>query len=228
MLILMDAILEPLVASPQLPRYVEDLQNILAAEAQRRSRFYQEMDGIKKVEFINGEVVMHSPAQRRHNSASLALSSLLDYHVTRRELGWVGNDNNLVCLARNDYEPDVCFFGRTKADQLTPEQMRLPAPDFAAEVLSPSTQHHDRSVKFQDYAVHGVSEYWIIDPVAESVEQYSLENAGNYRLLGTWTGADMIASVAVPSFQIPARALFDPQAKLAALNALIAASSESG
>ncbi|RYZ97336.1 MAG: hypothetical protein EOP47_21905, partial [Sphingobacteriaceae bacterium] len=30
-------------------------------------------------------------------------------------------------------------------------------------------------VKFEDYAAHGVQEYWIIDPVRKSVEQYQLD-----------------------------------------------------
>ena len=43
--------------------------------------------------------------------------------------------------------------------------MLFPAPDFAVEVLSPSTQKNNRGIKFDDYALHNVSEYWIIDPI---------------------------------------------------------------
>jgi Uma2 family endonuclease len=54
-------------------------------------------------------------------------------------------------------------------------QMRFPAPDFIAEILSPSTEENDRNIKSTDYAAHGVSEYWIIDPAYRIVEQYLLE-----------------------------------------------------
>jgi len=41
-------------------------------------------------------------------------------------------------------------------------------------VLSPSTEKRDRGIKFRDYELHGVGEYWIVDTVAESVKLYLL------------------------------------------------------
>ena len=219
----MDAILEPLVASPAFPRYVEALEHLLADERVRRERFYQEMSEQQKVEFINGEIFMHSPVKIRHANAVGYLFLLLKVYTAQRDLGWVGFEKNLVCLTRNDYEPDVVFFGREKAALLQPDQMKLPAPDFIAEVLSPSTESHDRGVKFDDYAAHGVTEYWIIDPVVDTVEQYALreggtgENAPTYRQLGAWTGDALVASVVIPGFRVPARACFEQSANLAAL-----------
>ena len=64
----------------------------------------------------------------------------------------------MVSLTRNDYEPDICFFGVAKAAQLTPDQMRFPVPDLVVEVLSETTQAVDRGVKFDDCAAHGVAE----------------------------------------------------------------------
>lgn len=221
----MDAILEPLVASPNLPRHLETLGRLFADERARRERFYEEMSESQKVEFINGEIFMHSPAKIRHVDAVGYLYRLLSQYVDRHNLGWVGSEKALVCLTRNDYEPDVVFYGREKAALLQPDQMKLPAPDFIAEVLSPSTEFHDRGVKWQDYAAHGVGEYWIIDPVAESVEQFVWAEAaapdapGTYRRLGVWTGEEPVASAAVPGFRLPTRALFDRQANLAVLAA---------
>ena len=221
----MDAILEPLVASPALPRYVEALEHLLADERARRERFYEEMSEQQKVEFINGEIFVHSPVKIRRSNAVGSLFLLLKIYTAQRDLGWVDFEKNLVCLTRNDYEPDVVFFGREKAALLQPDQMKLPAPDFIAEVLSPSTESHDRGVKFDDYAAHGVTEYWIIDPVANAIEQYALKEGGKsehtptYRQLGAWTGDALVASVAIPGFQVPARAFFEPAANLAALAA---------
>ena len=222
----MDAILGPLLASPKLPRYVEELEHLLADERARRERFYEEMTEQQKVEFINGETFMHSPAKVRHNNATLHLAVLLQIYTAKNDLGWVGVEKNLVCLTRNDYEPDVVFYGREKAALLQPDQMKLPAPDFIAEVLSSSTERHDRGVKFDDYAAHGVAEYWLIDPVANRVQQYILpssaadERTPAYQPAGVWNGDDMIASVAVEGFRISVRALFERQANLAALAAL--------
>ena len=38
------------------------------------------------------------------------------------------------------------------------------APDFIAEILSPSTRYKDLSIKVMKYADAGVREYWIVDP----------------------------------------------------------------
>ena len=212
----MDALLEQMAASPALPRYVDTLQALLADERARRERFYEE----QKVEFINGEVFMHSPAKIRHIDVVTLVLRLLSIHVDRHDLGWVGSEKALVCLTRNDYEPEIVFYGREKAALLRPEQMKLPAPDFVVEVLSPSTERHDRKIKFEDYAAHGIAEYWIIDPVAHAIEQHALPPAGTaYQPVGIWSGQDRIVSVAVPGFDVPALALFDSQANLAALAA---------
>ena len=50
------------------------------------------------------------------------------------------------------------------------------APDFVAEVLSPGTAKRDKGYKKDAYERSGVREYWIIDPVGRSVEQYVLED----------------------------------------------------
>ena len=49
------------------------------------------------------------------------------------------------------------------------------APDLIIEVLSPSTQRHDRLTKFSLYQRAGVQEYWLVDPASRSVSVYTLE-----------------------------------------------------
>jgi Uma2 family endonuclease len=137
-------------------------------------------------------------------------------------LGYVGFEKIMVSLTRNDYEPDICFFGTAKAAAFTPDQMRFPAPDLVVEVISESTERNDRGVKFEDYAAHGVQEYWIIDPDAETLEQYRLpEDSDAYQLvIKAMTG--QVRSFAIPGFEVPVRAIFDPDANQAALQTLLA------
>ena len=53
------------------------------------------------------------------------------------------------------------------------------APDWVAEVLSPSTASHDQTVKLSAYERAGVREVWLIDPVDRTLTIYRLE-AGSY------------------------------------------------
>ncbi|MFQ5616065.1 MAG: Uma2 family endonuclease [Anaerolineales bacterium] len=191
--------------------YANQLKTYLDGEARRRDAFYAWITEDIKAEFINGEVVMQTPAKKIHTIASMNLSALLDAYVESHALGFVGAETVLVALTRNDYLPDICFFGPEKAAQTSPEQVKYPAPDFIAEIFSPSTASKDRGTKFEDYADHGVQEYWIIDPQRETLEQYLLK-AGSYELaLKLKTGH--ITSEVVSGFTIPVEAIFDRKIK---------------
>jgi Uma2 family endonuclease len=99
--------------------------------------------------------------------------------------------------------------------------MQFPAPDFVVKILSPSTEERDRGVKYQDYAAHGVAEYWLIDPEAGTLEQYALQ--GDHYDLQTKARTGIVSSVAVPACEIPIRAIFDPAEHMAALQQILAA-----
>lgn len=222
MTILLDSELKHLLDSPRLPFIARKIDAVLADEAKRRQGFYAQISEGDKAEFINGQIIFHSPVKLRHNANAKRLLVLLDAHVTSHDLGYVGYEKIMVSLTRNDYEPDICFFGKSKAATLAPDQMRFPAPDLVVEVLSETTQAIDRGVKFDDYAAHGVVEYWIVDPVAETLEQYRLpENGDTYELvIKAMTG--QVRSVVIPGFEIPVRAIFDPQVNRSTLQAILA------
>ena len=216
----MKNILEPLIASPQLPRYVQQLREVLARERSLRQKFYEEITEQQKVEFINGAVVFHSPVQRRHSIAYDLLFKLLSTYVDQNGLGWVGHEKLLVALTRNDYEPDVAFWRAERAAEFAADQMKFPAPDFVVEVLSRSTEKNDRGVKFEDYAAHSVEEYWLVDPQAEAIEKFTLK-AGRFMVAGIFRKGS-IASTVVAGFEIPVAAVFQREANLRALRRLLA------
>lgn len=195
------------------------MQNYLDEESQKREAFYDWMTPDVKAEFINGEIVVQSPAKKRHTVASMNLSALLSTFVEMNDLGFVGAETVLVSLTRNDYLPDICFFDREKAATIEPEQVKYPAPDFVVEILSPSTADVDRGVKFEDYAAHKVAEYWLVDPEFETVEQHILENDRYKLLLKVNSGS--LASKTVQGFIIPVTAIFDSKAKNEALAAIL-------
>lgn len=210
---------ETILEMPNAALLVDKVKSRLADEQTRRRHFYEIVEENKKMEFVNGVIVFHSPVKLQHNSATKLLCGLLNAFVMKHKLGFVGVEKIMVSLTRNDYEPDVCFFGNEKAKSFTAKQMKFPAPDFVVEVLSDSTAKNDRETKFQDYAAHGVGEYWIIDAEKETVEQYFLQNE-QYELLLKAKDAT-IESVVVSNFKIPIRAIFDDAENLNVLANLI-------
>ena len=196
---------------------------MLNEETQQRNTFRNWVDESIKAEFINGEVVLHSPAKNKHLSACGNLFMLLNAHATNQKLGVVRVEKAMVSLTRNDYEPDICFFGNEKAQHFTPEQLLFPAPDLIVEILSKKTAKRDRGIKFEDYAAHGVAEYWIIDPTKEIVEQYALIGGlKEYFPVSTARYDDDLASRAVVGFDIPVAAIFDESANIETLKTLLA------
>lgn len=214
-------LLEQLLRSPRLPEVAERLGALVVDEAARRQHFVDTVSESEKTEFINGEQVVHSPAKFKHTATIGNLYRLLSTYVMIHDLGWVGFEKVLISLTRNDYEPDICFFSAATAAEFQPDQMRFPAPELAVEVFSASTEANDRGIKFEDFAAHGVSEYWIIDPDTETVEQYRLVGRSYELAIKAQTGE--LHSIVVPGFVIPVRAIFDDAINRATLVQLLAA-----
>lgn len=215
----MPALLDQLMQSPRLAMYMEQLEHRLRDERRLRQHFYAMLNEDTKAEFINGEVIYHSPNKYEHTHATGLIYRLLSACVDANRSGHVGMEKMLVTLTRNDYEPDVAYFSSEKARTFKQGQMHFPAPDLIVEVLSESTEKIDRGVKFEDYAAHGVAEYWIIDPIAQVVEQYVIDGDAYTLVIKANTG--VIRSRAITGFEAPVRAFFDPQENLKALAELV-------
>ena len=215
----MTTLLEQLLEEPTLLETVATLSEHLDTERERREQFRDEVDPDQKVEFINGQIVMHSPALNRHLVVTGRLFKLLDTFVTKNGLGHVVTEKALCGFPRNDYEPDVAFFGPDKAATIDLDTGLFPVPDFICEVLSDSTEKRDRGIKFRDYEAHGVDEYWIIDTRSEVLEQYVATPNGYELRLKSGTGE--ILSHAVPGFRIPIRSLFDVAEHLRTLQTVL-------
>jgi Uma2 family endonuclease len=75
------------------------------------------------------------------------------------------------------------------------------APDWIAEVLSPSTATYDRTTKLPVYERAGVPEVWLIDPTDRTVTLYQIE-AGHYTQPVVLELGGQTAITAVPGISI--------------------------
>ena len=172
----MTSILENIVQSPKFKDHFEWLRNYIKEEQQKRKNFYDFVTEDMKAEFINGEVIIHSPVAYEHEMVSSELQTLFNVYIFIHNLGRVTHEKLMISLTSNDYEPDICFFKKENASKFKEGQKLFSAPDMVVEVLSRNTEKFDRGVKFEDYAFHNVKEYWIIDPRQKTIEKYLLKN----------------------------------------------------
>lgn len=212
-------IVEALKHSPQLPVAIQELNSFWQAEQVRRVQFYNDIDEDSKAEFIEGEIVVHSPAKDRHNEVVVNLSMLLHAFTNKYNLGIVRSEKALIKLKRNDFEPDLCFWANEKAEFIEGETLFYPAPDWVCEVLSASTARFDRGIKMKDYALNGIGEYWIIDAEEQVVEQYILADDQYELKMKAATG--ILQSTEIKDFHISVTAIFDRKENLAALTSLL-------
>lgn len=64
------------------------------------------------------------------------------------------------------------------------------SPDLIIEVLSLSTQRHDRMVKYNLYQRAGVREYWMVEPEYQTIQVCLLED-GVYRVHEIYSARDI-------------------------------------
>lgn len=214
---------EKILASPDAFRQIEELNVAMNDEKRRRHEFREWITPNIKAEFINGEIILHSPVKRKHWKITDLFSRILSIYTEIHSLGVVGTEKVMVSLTRNDYEPDLVFFSNEKASNFSDDQMLFPAPDFVVEILSKKTASKDRGIKKQDYAAHGIKEYWIIDPNRQEIEQYILLSLQDetYLPARVFTMDDYIDSFAIKDFSIPVAALFDNVANMEALQVIL-------
>ena len=213
-------LVDKLLSLPNAPALVTETSAILEAEKKRRTEFYNEISEFEKAEFINGEIIIHSPVKKSHNDVTTLLSSLLMAYVRKNKLGYVGIEKIMIRLTRNDYEPDICFFDKKTAKTFKATQSLFPPPNLVVEILSKKTAKNDRGIKFQDYQDHGVEEYWIIDPVKKIVEQYQLDSEKEYQL--AFKGKKgTIDCIAIKKFSINVEAIFDEAKNLLELQKIL-------
>jgi Uma2 family endonuclease len=157
-------------------------------------------------ELWDGELLMSPAPSFRHQEIVDRFHDRLKTWVRRHRLGKTGvAPVDMVLSSRRAVQPDVFFVGTSRLGIL---RDRIDgAADLVAEVLSPDSRRRDRRDKRDLYEQHGVREYWLVDPEAQTVEVLYLD-AGEYRLAGRWRPSESAASRLLPGFSFPVADLF--------------------
>lgn len=100
--------------------------------------------------------------------------------------------------------PDLAGWRRERLPVLPDEAAFTLAPDWACEVLSPTTAALDRARKMPVYARHGVAHLWLIDPRARTLEVYRLES-GRWVVAGTHGGTAAVRAEPFAELELDVR-----------------------
>lgn len=196
---------EPVLSThPELPsderilrrRLLQVLLAPPASEAITYAEFLDWADEDTLAEWVNGKIVMTSPASNEHQDISSFLTAILRIYTELRSLGVI-RAAPFQMKMENGREPDLLFVANAHLDRLKPTYLNGPA-DLVVEIISPESVGRDRGEKFTEYEAGGVLEYWLIDPQRRWAEFYHLRN-GRYHLAYAGEEGDYHALV-LPGF----------------------------
>jgi Uma2 family endonuclease len=115
-------------------------------------------------EFLDGRIVMHSPASNRHEDLFLFLAFLLRGYLDERGGGVVRGSRYPMRLDANwSPEPDILVVREGRRHLMTPQRLEGPA-DMVIEIVSESDPRLDYREKLPRYQEAGIEEIWIVDP----------------------------------------------------------------
>lgn len=136
-------------------------------------------DGMRH-ELIRGEHVVNAAPNLFHQDISQNLVGIVRPFVRRAGLGRVYQSPvNVLFPDGSMVDPDVVFVSNERRSVLKKKRIEG-APDLIVEVLSKSTRRHDEVDKRSLYEEFGVAEYWIIDPIPQSVKIYRRDASGAF------------------------------------------------
>ena len=161
-----------------------------------------------RCELIDGSIRMMTAPSDPHQSVLLALGSIFKTKLKGSickpyvspfavRLNFDTTDDMVVL-------PDLLIVcDRSKLDGKSVKG----APDLVVEILSPSTKHHDKVIKYNKYQEFGVLEYWIIDPDNKFVEVLVFADGGvPYKV---YTATETIVSFAVAGLEVDLVVVFE-------------------
>ena len=140
-------------------------------------------------ELIDGKIVAMSPGPAwNHISIGGNLYRIFSNYLHGKKCTPIPDGMDVYLTEKDRFIPDlmvVCDPSIIKSNCVHG------APDLVVEILSPSTQRHDRFTKFCLYQRAGVREYWIVDPDNRIVQSFVLED-GRYSVKEFGAAGDKI------------------------------------
>lgn len=151
----------------------------------------------ERAEIINGEIFMMAPPSSVHQEISGALFAQFYNYLEGKQcrvyaapfaVRLFEQDGDTPENVDTMVEPDLSVIcDKNKIDKRGCKGV----PDLVIEILSPSTQRHDRLVKLDLYQRAGVREYWIADPENGTIQVMLQDSSGTLQLREVYSQSDI-------------------------------------
>lgn len=186
---------------------VIELQPVAAAPAMMTEEEFEAWcEEDVKAEYVDGEVIVHSPASTRHSDAVWFIGYLLRTIVQQHDLGRVLGPELQVRLRPGLRRvPDLLFVTKERADIIQPTLIEG-APDLIVEIVSPDSVERDWREKYLEYQAAGVGEYWVVDLEYQRMAVYRLDEQSRYQAVPAEEG--VYRSRVLPGFWLRAEWLW--------------------
>ena len=152
-------------------------------------------------QIIFGVLHAHPRPAPRHSVAAHELGSELTGPFRRGRGGpggWIFMVEPELHLGPHVVVPDIAGWRRERLTSFPTTAFVEAAPDWLAEILSPSTMRIDRTDKLTVYAEYGVKHCWYVDPAARTLEVPAL-TGGKWQIAATYKDADPVTA---PPFEV--------------------------
>ena len=163
----------------------------------------------RRHEIIGGEHYVVPSPFIRHQAISHRLEYVLLKYLEQNPVGTLFDAPCDVVLSDLDVvQPDLIYISKDHESIITEKNIRG-VPDLLVEIISESTRRTDEITKRKLYEHAGVREYWVIDPVVDTVKIYRLED-GRYQREAEISGetGGMIESPLMPGLRIDVGEVF--------------------
>jgi Uma2 family endonuclease len=163
----------------------------------------------RRVELIDGELVMHEPGWTHNDSQGCIYAALRGWVREAAGRGGVGLPLDVLLDDRNVHQPDVAWY-REERSPRRGDMAPFAVPDIAVEVRSPSTWRYDVGAKKTNYERYGVVELWLVDTAADVVIVFrrSSAKAPHFDVALELTVADTLTSPLLPDFSLRVGEIF--------------------
>jgi Uma2 family endonuclease len=161
-------------------------------------------------QLVDGVLHVHPRPASPHALAASVLGADLSgpFHRGRGGPGgWLLLDEPELHFGRNVLVPDLAGWRRERMPEMPRVAYFELAPDWACEILSPSTAGLDRVKKLAIYLREGVGHLWFVDPEGRTLEVLRREGE-RYVVAQTFAGDDPIRAEPFDAIELELGALW--------------------